>query len=274
MNTSPGQPSGIRAERGLISSIEQFDGIQQAIDSGDCPNSRVPWLAGVHTSTRRALIFRPRCKSWQCPVCGAQNAWKWAFRANDGAHQLYDGGAALDFVAVTSHEKLTPGQSWWVAPKAWMKLQARARRKVGQFEYFSVPELQKNGRVHFHLITTAKLSKRWWKDNARECGFGFQSDREEVWSLGGVVGYMSKYLVKSLETTNVPKGTRRVRTSRGWPKAKAREPPDGWYFFNLPKNADLNRLTARFESFGYEVAMKGSKSSWRYVLADVDHIPE
>lgn len=242
-----------------------FNSYSEQFDKGDCPNARVPYMLGVSSAEKRAMVFRPRCKVWSCPVCGPANAWVWAFRANSGAHALYDRGKPLDFIAITSHEKLTPAQSFWVAPKAWMKLQMRIRRETGGFEYFCVPEVQKNGRVHFHLVTTAALSKKWWKTNARECGFGFQSDRKEVYDLGGVIGYMSKYLTKTLHVADLPKGTRRVRTSRGWPKAPQRDPPEGWEFAVIKQKAQLAEVLVFMKQRGYEVAMKGSKSAWDFI---------
>lgn len=241
-------------------SLEQFDG-----SKGDCPNARVPYLLGLNTVQRRAILFRPRCKMWSCPVCGPANAWVWSFRANDGAHSLHDAGATLDFLTITPHERLSPSQSWWVAPKAWMKLQARTRRAAGKFEYFAVPELHKSDKVHFHMIVTARLGKRWWKDNARECGFGYQNDVKEVWELGGVTGYMNKYLIKTLAAASIPKGTRRVRTSRGWPKSGKRDPPVDWQFIPLNRDVNLQRTASDLWDVGYEVRWAGSRSAWDMV---------
>lgn len=209
----------ISPRSGLISSIEQFDGLV------DCPNQHVPYLLGINDVAVKAVIFRPRCKMWSCPVCGRANAWLWAYRANHGAHSMYDAGKPLAFLTITSSNKITGEQSWWVAPKAWMKLQARMRREYGQYEYFLVPEVQERGAVHFHGIFTVPIGKRWLKDNASECGFGYMDDAKEVWSEGGVTGYVVKYLAKSLDITTMPPRTRRVRTSRHWPKLPEREPP-------------------------------------------------
>ena len=253
---------------GLDLSLEQFDATG-GIDANDCPNPRVPWMIGTNPTTAKAVVFRPRCKLWSCPVCGKSNAWAWSFRANAGAHALYDAGASVDFVCITSSAKLSPAQSWWVAPKAWMKLQARVRRKVHSWQYFAVPEIQPGTRrVHFHMLTTANLPERWWKDNAAECGFGYISDKEEVWSLGGVVSYVSKYLTKSLDE-EMPPRTRRIRTSRGWPR-DLKEPPEGWDFIMLPRDTPLERAVMALTADGYHVEIKGSKSAWRYVEQSFD----
>lgn len=250
---------------GLDLCIEQFTA---NISEGDCPNLRVPLLRGINHAAHRAIIFRPRCKLWSCPVCSRANAWVWAFRANAGAHALYDAGETMDFVCLTSHERLSPEGSWWVAPKAWSKLQNRVRRIVANWQYYSVPEVQPGtARVHFHLITNAQMEKQWWKDNARECGFGYMSDAKEVYDLGGVVGYAAKYLTKTLGDT-VPPRTRRVRTSRGWPRAPAREPPEDWKFELIPRGKQMSEVAASLENAGYSVVFAGSKSAWGYVDFD------
>lgn len=258
---------------GLDSSSEQFDVLSDKTDQNDvftyqpkdCPNTKVPYLLGVNAGARKAIIFRPRCRMWSCNVCAVTNTWVWSYRANAGAHELYDRGHSMHFATVTSHEKLNARQSWWVLPKAWMKLQARIRRETGGYEYFVVPELHKNGRVHLHMITTAPMEKRWWKDNARECGFGYQDDVGEVRELGGVTRYVLKYLTKAVAVADMPKGTRRVRTSRTWPKTPPMPKPDGWTFETIATNVALNEVAAAYWDTGYSVVMAGSKSSWKYV---------
>jgi len=245
--------------KGLDLVLEQFDGL-------DCPNQRVPWMRGMNKATMQMLLFRPRCKMWSCPVCGKANAWAWAFRAQDGAKELHAAGEPVAFVTLTPHEKLTPGQSWWVMPKAWMKLQARVRRAARGFEYLCVPELHKSGKVHLHMLTTAGLAKRWWKTNGRECGFGYQNDAQEVWSVGGVIGYVEKYLMKGLGD-DVPKGTRRVRTSRGWPKNE-RERNLQWEFSLIERDTNIEYLAEAYKLGGFDVAIAGSKTAWKYVDAD------
>lgn len=157
-------------------------------------------------------------------------------------------------------------------PKAWMKLQARLRREVGPFEYFQVPELHESGKPHIHMITTAKLSERWWKDNGRECGFGYMSDVQEVWSDGGVVSYVLKYLTKTITETPVPRGTHRVRTSRGWPKPPDRASPEGWEFSVIPKRKPLLEVGERLERDGITVHFLGGRSAWSVVNANNESI--
>ena len=256
---------GFLSAQRLGTSTEQFDG-----PKGDCPNAHTPHLLGINVNQRRAVVFRPRCKMWSCPVCGPANAWVWSFRASEGAHSLHDSGARLSFWTITPHERLSPGQSWWVMPKAWMKLQARIRRVNGPFQYFAVPELHKSRKVHIHMITTAEVSGRWLKNNGRECGFGYQNDKREVWETGGVVGYINKYLTKSLTVAGMPARTRRVRTSRGWPQLAPRDPPADWEFSIIPRKKPLLEFAQRLEDDGYIVHLLGSRSAWSVVSASDD----
>lgn len=233
----------------------------------ECSNGKAPYLLGLSANTKRAVIFRARCKMWGCPECAQTNAWVWSFRASEGAHALYDKGHSIDFVTITPHEKLSSKGAWWVMPKAWMKLQARLRRTVGTFQYFQVPELHESGKPHIHMITTAKLPESWWKDNARECGFGYMSDVQEVWSDGGVITYVLKYITKTFTETPMPKGAHRVRTSRGWPKHE-REPLGDWTFKPIPKGPQLDLLANQLEGFGYDVFFAGPRSAWSLVRGD------
>lgn len=250
------------AEGGLISSIEQFDG------PIDCPNKRVPYMIGVNQTNARVMVFRPRCKMWSCPSCRRTNCFLWAYQANHGAHELYDAGKTMTFLTITSSNKITKEQSWWVAPKAWMKLQARIRRQYGEYQYFVVPEVQERGHVHFHGIFSVAIGERWLKDNAAACGFGFMDDAKEVWSEGGVTGYVLKYLKKNLGVEEIPKGTRRVRTSRAWPKCPPKERPPDWSFQLLPRKVSVDIAVRQYESLGYAVTVAGSRTAW--LLLDID----
>jgi len=70
------------------------------------------------------------------------------------------------------------------------------------------------------MIIAADFTKRWLKDNARSCGFGYQCDVsvfDNDDAIKFAVWYTTKYLSKSLEITQWPKHFRRIRTSRNWP---------------------------------------------------------
>jgi len=70
-------------------------------------------------------------------------------------NQFIESGYPVNFVTVTSHEKLTAKQSLYVLPLAWKKLSMRWRRLVGGKPYVVIPERHKDGRVHIHGIFMA-----------------------------------------------------------------------------------------------------------------------
>lgn len=180
-----------------------------------------------------------------------QNARLWAFRAAYGLEVLQTG---LDFVTLTSHEKLTPARSIEVFGHAWNSLNRRIARQ-GKAEYLLVPEQHKSGKLHIHMLTTAKLRKKWWKDNARSCGLGYQVEVEEISDPGKAAGYTLKYVTKGLESQAWPRSFRRVRTSRGWPQPPESALLDGWVFKVLPKSTQLDDEVELLRAAGFRVAL-------------------
>lgn len=249
--------SFLSAESGLI--------IYRVIQQDSCVAPRRPILRAVNSTLQQVVFFRPLCKSWNCPYCAPRRATMWQIRAVTGVQVFRDLGRPVDFVTVTSHEKLSASASQAVLGSAWNKLRTRLSRDGGDdVEYFAVPEQHKNGRWHLHAIVTVQLKKRWWKDNARECGFGFQSDVQEVKSLGGVGSYVSKYLTKSLEIENAPRRFRRVRLSHGWPEQPKYEKP-GWEFSKLPGDRPLNDAVRAYREARFTVVMSDGTAAWDWL---------
>lgn len=225
-------PANLSREAGLIY-IEQF----HSLDECQTPNR--PWMLASHEASHSALFFKPTCKKWDCPYCAEVNARRWVVRAREGVKTLIDAGHKVNFVTLTPHEKLTPEQSYWVLPHAWKKLHMRYKREIPAGDpgaYYAVPERHQSLKVHSHLLITGGLTKKWWKDNARECGLGYQSDVQEVKTLG-VAGYVSKYLTKTL--SDWPKGKRRVNTSRSWPALPDLPQKEGWKFTTYRTDEEL-----------------------------------
>lgn len=239
-----------------------------------CQTAGVPVLLGINHELRKAVFFRPRCKLWGCPVCAQINRNLVIFRADHGAKLLAAQGHHLDFLTLTSHEKLGPDASLKVFPNAWPKLRKRATRAAGGLLYFSVPERHKNGRLHAHLIVTAALPKKWWKDNARACGMGFQSDVKEVEWLGGVGRYIGKYLTKTIEDADWPKGHRRYRTSKAWPKLPELESDPAWEFEKLAQDASISGEMADLQRKGYQIGMFAHDTAWAFVEGKLELVEE
>ena len=201
------------AEGGGLIFIEQL----AAMPLKTCKNAARPTLVTYSPSERLAVVWRPDCNMWNCPYCGERKRKRLVALGYYGAASFLGSGRTLGFITLTSHEKLGAYQSIKVWPDAWDKLRKRLNRAAPGTEYLFVPELHKTGKMHAHGLVADAPGKRWWKDNARACGFGYQDDMQEAETLR-VVGYLAKYTAKTLEHDKFPRGTRRYRASYGWPK--------------------------------------------------------
>jgi hypothetical protein len=79
--------------------------------------------------------------------------------------------------------------------------------------------------LHVHLIASANLGTRWWKDNARECGLGYMTEEEEFKAgkaePGRAAAYAAKYLDKQLGVKAWPRYFHHIRTSQHFPELPA-----------------------------------------------------
>jgi hypothetical protein len=224
--------------------------------ANDCQRKNVPWIVRLKPSDAYAELFQPTCKNWNCPACGEANRKRWVARALHGIGYFEFLSIPIWFATITSHEKLSANASFRILPRAWDKLNQRYIRKVPGREraYLAVPERHKSGKLHAHLIMTGEITKKWLKDNARSCGLGYQCDLSEVNSLG-VGGYVSKYLVKTLDD-NWPKNARRINTSRSWPDLPDLREDDGdTVTFKVPLNMSLEAVQRVLRNLGYQVVI-------------------
>lgn len=251
-------PLFMSPEGGLI----VYRGIQQELE---CSAPNRPLLKAVNHATRQAILFHPRCKSWRCPACAAKNAQKAILRAVHGSEVLIAEGLRIDFVTVTSHEKLDAEASRAVLPLAWNKLNRRIKRAAQSALYFAIPEQHQDGRWHLHAMTTARLPKKWWKDNARRCGLGYQSDVQEVKSLGGVAYYVAKYVGKTLQNSNLPTNFKRLRHSQEWPDLPALPKTPGWEFFPVQPHVPVQHEIDSYQRMGFTVVLADEVSSWDWI---------
>lgn len=243
-------------EGGLIN-IEQVGANSSA---NSCHSPRRPFAMMTHENDRRAVFYRPRCKQWSCGCCAAVNGQIARFEAVYGANTLIAGGATMDFVTLTSHERLSPEQSVTVYPSAWGKLRRRVVRRA-DVEYFAVPEQHRDGRLHMHMMfayqdAKQRLARKWWKDTARACGMGYQVAVEPMTEGSKVGVYVTKYMHKSLEGSLWPKGFRRFRTSNGWPQPSAVDLAAlGWKASVLPQYRALQTAADQLVKQGYTVVL-------------------
>lgn len=227
-----------------------------------CRRLNLPMLKFWHQNSQQVIYFQPSCKCNTCPECAPKRAKRHVYEAVYGCEVLTAEGRKIDFITVTSHEKLDAAGSLAVLNSAWPKLNRRIKHLTDDHEYFLIPELHANGRVHLHALTTAHLSKKSWKDIARECGFGYQSDVKEVNSIGGVSNYCAKYIGKGLGTSAFPRRFRRVRMSQGWPELPALERPAGWQGTRLEHGFSLQDEVDRLTETGWTVVLADEPGAW------------
>lgn len=197
---------------------------------GEC-NRWTPYLYQQDFDTGICKIFRARCKTWTCPQCAQQNAINHYKRIFYGASTIEQHGFKQNFVTLTSHEKVrgwTASVAVW--RKAWAKLTERARRKCKAsktpYHYVYITEAQIDGSLHIHGLFPACLDKRYWKNNARGCGLGYQVESEKLESANQAASYACKYIVKHMGTEH--EGCRRIAYSSQFPDFKRRSNNGAW----------------------------------------------
>jgi len=248
--------------------------IEQLAAKQDCLTPKKPWMVAKNAETKTAIFFQPTCKLWSCPSCGRSNARRWVATGINGTETLLADGVELDFVTLTPHEKLSIAQSFFVYPLAWPKLYRRYKRAVSPLDpkaYIAVPERQpRSGKHHCHLIISGGLSQKWWKDNARQCGLGYQCKVKKV-TTAAVGSYIAKYLGKTL-TEGWPKHKRRINASRQWPIAFM---PDkiGWEFATYPTDDKLTPILGELSANGYTTIGSTTASAWT-LLDDLSPVNE
>jgi len=178
--------------------------------------NRAGLLIGWQVEDRRAVVARANCDQWDCLDCSQRMAERWGMRAHIGAREILRRGEPLDFVTITSHERLktfTATERVWRS--AWGKLYNALKRKNKDLAYMIVPEKHKDGRMHVHCLWNAGVSQKWLKDNARSRGLGYECKIVHLLAEGRAQQYVVKYIGKDLGA-DVPAKFRRVRVSNNW----------------------------------------------------------
>lgn len=193
----------------------------------------------------------------------------WVLRAEIGVRMFLSADIRVDFVTVTSNEKLKSfAQTEYVWRDAWTKLYAALKRKNKALEYFIVPEKHGDGRMHVHALWTASVSKKWLKDSSRKRGLGYMCDVTQVKTTKGATGYVTKYIGKDLGE-DVPKGFRRVRVSQGWAEVPKPVTEHNLYRWEYVLNdRDLHEIVQRCQKRHIDMINVQSGELWDY--ADFD----
>ena len=198
-------------------------------DAGSCETANRPYLKAADNETKTVYFIRPDCKSWGCSFCAERRRRLWVFLATYGGDHLLGSGRELSFVTLTSHRNIRElDLAIKIWRRAWPKLSARWRRATPGVQYIYTAEHLRKSHFHVHLVTTATLPTRWYKDNAAETGLGYQAKAVSIEQAAECGLYMGKYLGKAIAVMGWPKYWRRVNTSRAWPKPEPETTPYDW----------------------------------------------
>jgi len=170
------------------------------------------------------------CSQWGCPNCRVTKSREWMRIARFGVHYGQAGRLPIVFWTLTLGSAYTNVVDGYKAiPRLWDTFRKEIQREQGRFDYLAFVEGQpkRSFMPHFHVLAFARVPSYYnertdprnnIKDFAAHVGFGYQS-KEKIVDSDGAAYYVSKYVSKG--SPDIPKGFRRVRCSRSWPK-----PPD------------------------------------------------
>ncbi len=223
-----------------------------------CETPNRPYLKATDEANKTIYIIRPDCKLWSCRPCAERRRRLWVFVANFGGDALLSEGRECTFVTLTSSRMVrTLAGGIWVWRRAWPKLSARWRRAEKDLQYLYVPEHTEGFNFHVHLITTATLPSKWYKDNGAATGLGYIAEASPILEAKHCGGYVGKYLAKALANMKYPKYFRRVNTSRGWPKPPNIESPYVWAALGAnPSKVKFLAAVAREEGWVVEHSLE------------------
>jgi len=189
-------------------------------------------------------MARTRCKMWDCEYCAERNKVAWRKHLILGIEAI---GRLTSwwFVTITAHRKAHKAKTNLSTLKnmqsglrrLYFRLRHEQKRKTGKLEYCRVFEHHKTGKIHAHLILCAvfrsqngELDKfgndlgmlRWLKDNASECGMGYEVSVKPIICSNGysamrVAWYVTKYMTKKSQSfLAFPPHVRRIQCSHSF----------------------------------------------------------
>jgi hypothetical protein len=196
-----------------------------------CKNFVGVLVSERETSTLAAIA---RCKSWYCDECSVINRKRW--RAVLYSYVNNHPDFTWCFFTLTAHKKahnsVDPARYTLLnIQRAWDRLVKRMKRKFGRFEYVRAYEKHESGCYHLHAIATFHFDditqrnegtddeypdSNWLRENATNLGLGYMTSADNLRVAIASVGYVTKYMVKSLNRDRESWGrVRRIQTSRG-----------------------------------------------------------
>ncbi len=217
-----------------------------------CPNYSVPLNAYKHDE-KQHILYRARCKQWDCPYCAEINRRVWMARIWKQVEK--DITKHWTFFTFTllgkNHGSTLSSLLFW--RDVWDKFMKRLKREYGSFSYLRVFEPHKSGALHVHMLAdftvpdakarVNNMGKTVYESevikthlNALKMGYIHDcreivpDDREDGSYMALVASYVGKYMTKDIQS-GVRKllkdaGLSRIRmiqTSLRWAKLETQE---------------------------------------------------
>lgn len=268
---STSQQNGRTAIAGNVSEALQSDiefELEQshALQARRCENG-APFIFFVDGAGRPRVV-QGCCNNWLCKRCGQIRARHEYGRIVHGSQVLHDAGHDLYFVTITCRGREISAEQADADYLKWTnRLLTSMRRDMrgAAWAYAQVTERQQKTRPHphSHFITTYEpadavptmrvkngvprqviISTRFDLLNER-AGLGPQHEITLIDNPTAVAVYVSKYLFKDSISTVWPRGWRRVRYSRSWPKLPVEKPEIA---YPLIKISDWHRMAAEYNT--------------------------
>jgi len=170
--------------------------------------------AGIRAFNGEGNVVLLACDQWKCESCRIALSYRWGLRVRYGM-ALWPGESFHVTLTLPGQVK-TPAFGFFVLKRAWDNYRKAMQRTVRKFDYAAFVELhpKRLGIAHFHIIAFQECPERI-NDFAHHAGFGFKA-QESIVEGRQAARYVSKYTSK--QGAAMPKGFRRVRVSRRWPK--------------------------------------------------------
>jgi len=233
-----------------------------ALTQGEWHEMRSKCPAGIRAFNGDGNVVLLACDQWKCESCRIALSYRWGLRVRYGM-ALWPGECFHVTLTLPGQVK-TPAFGFFVLKRAWDNYRKAMQRTVRKFDYAAFVELhpKRLGIAHFHIIALQGCPERI-NDFAHHAGFGFKATQDPVegWKAAW---YVAKYTSK--QGDQMPKGFRRVRLSRRWPKL-----PDPIYdvpIYPPAKNEELDRYIQRIHR-KTGVGIPDLQARWQYPQFDL-----
>jgi hypothetical protein len=224
-----------------------------------CPRYSVALKTTDATKDNPVLIYRARCKQWDCPYCSVINQRIWRGRIMLQVERQPTQAWYFWTVTLDGRDHIgDTANSLYIWREHWDKLLKRVKRDIGKFDYLRVFECHKDGTLHIHMLANASypdvicVRENDGRENYRsesfqqhltQVGLGWRHDIKPIKTpdsdnngvARNVSAYVTKYLTKDLQSdvrqllksAGMSK-VRMIQTSLRWADVPSKESNRNW----------------------------------------------